>query len=91
MTKRIALQVGHGAEVRLPARVIAQHPADVRKPEAAARAIRIAHRIIDVSVVSAMTGTPNERAVLKRHRAEKQIDELERRMRFVSGVGEQRW
>src|SRR5271154_2601440 len=87
--QRMALQLAYGAQVRFAARIIAQHPTDVREPEAAARAIRIALRVINISVMCAVTGAPQERAVLQRHSAEQKISELERRTRLVGGMREQ--
>src|SRR5580700_10920456 len=65
----IALQIAHAAEIRLAARIITQHPADVREPETTARAVRVALWSVDMSMMHAVSGAPVQRAVLQRHGA----------------------
>ena len=81
--ERIALQIARVGKVGIAARVVAQHPADVREPEAAPRRVRILVVVVDMQVMYAMTAAPHERAVLQRHRTEYQIDDLQNRMRFI--------
>src|ERR1700675_240434 len=68
--QRVALQFAHVPKVRITAWVIAQHPPDMRKPESATCAVRIAFRIIDEPVMYAMTGAPHQCAILQGHRTE---------------------
>ena len=86
--ERIALQVAHETQIRLTTRVIPKHPAHVRKPEAAPGAVGIALRIIDVAMMSAMPGAPQQHAVLQRHRTKQQVDDLQDRMGLVGRMGE---
>src|ERR1039458_2595155 len=85
----VTLQISHAAEIGLPARVIAQHPADVREPEAAARAVWIEFYVIDIAMMNAVGGAPDQRAVLQGHGAEEQIQHLQYRMGVVGGMREQ--
>ena len=54
-------------EVRLAARLAAQHPADVREPEAAAGGVGVAVVVVHVLVVAAVVRGPVQDAVLQRH------------------------
>ncbi len=83
---RVALQVPDIAEVRLAARIAAQHPADVREPEAAARRIGIAVVVVHELVMVAVARGPDQDAVLQRHRAEDHADEPERPVGVVGPV-----
>src|SRR5260221_1936587 len=65
--QRVALQFAHVLKVRITAWVITQHPSDVRKPESATCAVRVAFRIIDEPMMYAMTGAPHQCAVLQGH------------------------
>src|SRR6266481_1730923 len=62
--QRVALQFAHVSKIRITARVIAQHPADVRKPESTTCAVRIAFRIIDEPMMYAMAGAPDQCTIL---------------------------
>src|SRR5665213_594780 len=87
--QRIALQVPYHTEVGLAAGIVLQHPADVRKPEAAARTVGVKLGVIDLTVVHAVGCGPDQRTVLQRHGAEQQIHHLQHRMGFVGRMGEQ--
>ena len=85
----VALQIAHAAEIGLTARKIAQHPADVGKPEAAASTIWVALRIVDIAMMRAVTRAPDQCTVLQCHRAKQQIAEPEQRVRLVGAVCKQ--
>src|SRR5882757_11387733 len=76
--QRVALQFAHVPKIRIAAGVITQHPADMGKPESATCAVRIAFSVIDEPMMYAMTGTPDQCAILQSHCAEQQKDRLER-------------
>src|SRR5882762_10769201 len=65
--ERVALQFPHILKVRIAAWVVAQHPPDVRKPESATCAVRIAFRIIDEPMMDAMAGAPDQGTILQGH------------------------
>jgi hypothetical protein len=49
---------------------MAQHPTDMRKPEAQLGTVGVMLRLVDEAMMHAVTGRPNEAAVLQRHGAE---------------------
>ena len=83
---RITLEVRNVGEILPPARVLAQHPADVREPEAAPRRIRIPVLIIDVQVMGAVPARPGEHAVLQRHGAEHEQEQPQAPVRLIGAV-----
>ncbi len=86
LEQRVAAQIGNVGEVRLAAGILAQHPADVRKPETAFDGIRIEVDVVDVQMMRAMAAAPDERAVLQRHRAEDHEEQPQRPVRVVGLV-----
>ncbi len=83
---RIALQVLGIGEVRLAARVVAQDPADVREPEAALCAVRVAVDVVDEAMVHAVLRRPDQHALLQRHRSEEQVHQPHRPVRLVGAM-----
>ena len=82
----IALEVRDVGEVGPAARVLAQHPADVREPEAAPRRVRVAIHVVDVQVMGAVTAAPGEHAVLQCHGAEEEIQQPQAPVRVVGAM-----
>ena len=62
---RILLQIPNYAVIHFTAFIVPQHPANVGKPEAPANGVGVLVVVIDIPVVDAMTGTPNDDAVLQ--------------------------
>src|SRR5579862_9389050 len=87
--QRVALQISNTGEIPLAARVMTEHPSDVREPESAASTVRIALWVVDVTMMHAVIGAPIQRTALQRHGAKQQVRELKRYICLVRGVGEQ--
>ncbi len=87
LQQRIALQIGNVAEVLPAAGVVAQHPADVREPEAALDRVRVAVHVIDVQVMGPVTAAPRQRAVLQRHGAEDHEEQPQAPVGFIGPMG----
>src|SRR5690606_394080 len=69
--------------------VVAQHPADMRKPQAAIRRVGVVGIVVDMAMVAAMARAPDEDAVLRGGGAEQGEKPLQQRVRLVSVVREQ--
>src|SRR4029077_15077305 len=73
-------------EIGPPARVLAQHPADMREPEAAPGRVGVLVFVVHVQVVCAVPAAPGEGAVLQRHGAEDQEQHAQAPVRLVSAM-----
>ncbi len=82
----VALQIPGIAEVLLIGAVLAQHPAHVAEPQAATGRVGVPVVVVDVAVMAAVVGGPDQDAVLQGARAPEGKEPFECGVRFVSLV-----
>src|ERR1700735_401709 len=87
--ERIALQFAYVLQVRVAARVITKHPADMRKPKTTTRAIWVLLGIVNKSMMHAMAGAPDQCTILEGHGTEQEKEPLKRGMCLISRVRKQ--
>src|ERR1700735_2388397 len=76
--ERIALQFAYVLQVRVAARVITKHPANMGKPKTTTRAIWILLGIVNKSMMHAMAGAPYQCTILQGHGTEQEKESYKR-------------